>query len=221
MNGTVRAQLVAAVPARGTSASRSPPITSENACSGCSSLQAAHRAQGAALAADRALDVADLARGPSAAAASSHIARRSSNGASGLPNACWNAGTNQSSSTGAVSSTYSAASWWATCGGLKLPPKSATRIGPRRSPAAAPGGAARRTRARTAANGASMLVERRARLDRACAPRRCRSADRSPADRRRTRTARSRQRKSSGAELARRRDQRDARCGRDGTPPRR
>ena len=66
------------------------------------------------------------ARAPSAAAASSVIATRSSYGASALANGWRQVGTNHSSSIGCVSSTSSPTSWCATCGGLKLPPKSAT-----------------------------------------------------------------------------------------------
>src|SRR6185436_1346204 len=106
---------------------RSLPITSENVCSGCSSVRRRTVRRVKLRPPISPSTALTRTRGRSAAAASSHIDRRSANGASGLPNACSYAGTNHTSSTGAVSRTYSATIWCATWGGLKLPPNKATR----------------------------------------------------------------------------------------------
>ena len=107
--------------------------------------------------AERPLDVADPTRAHRArAAASSHIARRSSNGASGLPNACSKRGHEPELVHGRGLEHVERDQLVRDVGRVEAP---AEERDPHRvvsrTPAAAPGGAARRTRARTATNVAS------------------------------------------------------------------
>ena len=110
----------------------SAPITRRSACAGARAsvldeIERAARDEAGPLR-ELLLGAADLARARRAARPRARTSRRGrSNGASGLPNGCANVGTNHSSSTGWVSSTYSATSWCATCGGLKLPPNRSRR----------------------------------------------------------------------------------------------
>src|SRR5882762_6781502 len=132
----------------GFSASRSVPSTSAQRVSGC--LRWSHSSRSTVRPSPDSCSAREtLARGRSAARRSRSATRCSYGATRGLSRGCWSTGTNQSSSTGSVASTYAAASKCPTWGGSKLPPNSAISgieeeplpIARERGPLRLPGGA--------------------------------------------------------------------------------
>src|SRR5438128_2294258 len=116
----------------GLSAARSEPSSSAHFRSGCFRCRCSRRSAVRPFPPSSSSTRETRARGsPMSAMASSVSCARCSKGAcSGYPSGCPKTGTNHSSSTGSVASTYAAASRWPTCGGSKLPPNSAISMAP-------------------------------------------------------------------------------------------